>query len=271
MQYKEEDLKLLQKIEIEILAEVIRVCEENGIRYFTVGGTTLGAVRHSGFIPWDDDIDIGMLREDYEKFLAVAPSQLKEGYTLQSFAAEPAMPTYFAKVRKDGTLFVEEYAKDIPMHQGVFLDVMPYDRIPEDPEERERYRKRTDFWEQLYIAKTIKTTSVPHAKHKKIKNAFRALLHGLLHPVSKEWLYRRLDTELRAYNHSDSRLFSTRGQRALECREEDLFPLTAHSFENLTVMLPHNADKVLRTQYGDYMRLPPEDKRYSHRPVELKL
>ena len=130
MQYRNEDLIKLQKAETEILSEVIRVCDENGITYFAVGGTALGAVRHSGFIPWDDDVDIGMLREDYERFLKIAPEKLKKGYTLCSAESEPNMPSYFAKVRKDGTVFKEESSKNIKMHHGIFLDVMPYDKIP---------------------------------------------------------------------------------------------------------------------------------------------
>ena len=93
MEYSREDLKKVQKIEMQILEEVIRVCDENGITYFTIGGTTLGVIRHKDFIPWDDDIDIGMLRSDYEKFLRIAPYKLKQGYILQHFYREKEVPT----------------------------------------------------------------------------------------------------------------------------------------------------------------------------------
>ena len=130
--YTKEQLEKIHSTEVEILSEIIRVCSENDIPWFTVGGTTLGAVRHNGFIPWDDDIDIGMLREDYDKFLALAPSCLKEGYILQHFTVDKRTPTYFAKVRKDGTEFIEYSNHSLPIHHGVFVDIMPYDRIPED-------------------------------------------------------------------------------------------------------------------------------------------
>lgn len=271
MNYKPEELKRLQEVELDILIEIIRVCNENKITYFTVGGTTLGAIRHNGFIPWDDDIDIGMMRDDYERFLRIAPEKLREGYTLQSFYTEPSMPTYFAKVRKDGTLFVEEYAKDIDMHQGIYVDIMPYDKIPEDDRKRKKYRARIKLWNQLYIAKTIKTTSVPHAKNKTIKNTFRRLIHYIVSPISKKQWYEKLDQEMRKYNNTDSGLVSSRGLSIFECKIKDILPPVQHSFSGITVMIPNNYDKVLRVQYGDYMKLPPENKRYSHAPVKLKV
>ena len=271
MNYKPDELKKLQEIELDILTEIIRVCEENELTYFTVGGTTLGAIRHEGFIPWDDDIDIGMMRDDYETFLRIAPEKLKKGYTMQSFYTEPTMPTYFAKVRKDETLFVEEYAKDINMHQGVYVDIMPYDKIPEDEIDRKKYRDRIKVWNQLFIAKTIKTTSVPHAKNKALKNAFRKVIHVLVSPISKLQWYKKLDRELRRYNTSDSKMVSSRGLSVFECYIDDILPPVQHSFSGITVMIPNNYDKVLRVQYGDYMKLPPEDQRYSHAPVKLKV
>jgi lipopolysaccharide cholinephosphotransferase len=99
MKYTAEQLRMLQEVEYSILAEIIRVCESEKIPYFTVGGTTLGAIRHSAMIPWDDDIDIGMLRDDYEHFLKIAPQKLKSGFTLTYFATDKNAPTYFAKVR----------------------------------------------------------------------------------------------------------------------------------------------------------------------------
>ncbi len=271
MKYDDTQLKQLQRVELDILKEVIRVCEENDLTYFTVGGTTLGAIRHNGFIPWDDDIDIGMMREDYEKFLKIAPSKLSKGFTMQSFYTEPNMPTYFAKVRKDDTLFVEEYAKNVNMHQGIYIDIMPYDKIPEDLKERSRYRKKVQFWNQLFIAKTIAVTSVPYTKNKGYKNILRKIEHAAVAWVSKETLYHRLDSELRKYNETKSTMVSSRGLRVFETSIDDYFPLDDHVFETISVKVPRNVDTVLRTQYGDYMKLPPEEKRYSHAPIKLSL
>lgn len=272
MVYSESELQKLHQIELSILDEIIRICELNHLTYFSVGGTTLGAIRHNGFIPWDDDIDIGMLRDDYEQFLKIAPTQLKSGYVLQHFSTEKNMPTYFAKVRKDGTEFVENYFKDLKMHHGVFLDIMPFDYIPEDMEHRRKYRRSAQFWGQLYISKTLKTTcSTVPVKHRTLANISRGILHILLMPVSKNWLFNKLDHILSQYNHSGSRMVSSRGIPAFECMEKDILPVRKHKFETMEICIPTNADKVLTTQYGDYMQFPPEDQRVSHAPYRINL
>ena len=269
--YKDYELKKLQKTELEILCDVIRICDENNIQYFTVGGTTLGAIRHNGFIPWDDDIDIGMLREDYERFIRIAPQELKKGYTLSHFLYEPTSPTYYAKVRKDGTEFVEGYTRNIQMHHGIFIDIMPYDKIPENEVERRRYRKRVKIWNQLYIAKTVWTSTFLPSRHKMLLNCIRAFLHVLMAPVPKHYLYRKTDEAMRAYNESTSHTVSSRALPVFDCKIESLLPAVNHTFESINVKIPADADQVLKTQYGDYMKLPPLEKQYSHAPVYLKL
>lgn len=99
-------LRRVQLIELEIAKEVKRVCDENGIRYFLYRGTFLGAVRHKGFIPWDDDMDIGMLRSDYEKFCRIAPQKLDKAYCFQNWHTDQNYALPFGKVRKRNTVFV---------------------------------------------------------------------------------------------------------------------------------------------------------------------
>lgn len=106
MKYNLEDLKRVQRIELEILEEVIRVCNENNINYFLEAGTLLGAMRHSGFIPWDDDIDIGMLRSDYDKFMEIAPNKLTNGFTLQHFSNDKKTKL---SIRKNNSITLECY------------------------------------------------------------------------------------------------------------------------------------------------------------------
>lgn len=271
MEYKDEELRKLQTTELDILQDVIRVCEENGIQYFTVGGTTLGAIRHNGFIPWDDDIDIGMLRDDYEKFIRIAPEKLSKGYTISHFIYENTSPTYYAKVRKDGTEFIEDYTRNIKMHHGVFIDIMPYDAIPEHEEELKKYRRRVKFWNQLYIAKTVWTSTFLPSKHKALLNCIRAVLHVLMIPVSKQFLFKKTDESMRAWNSSDSKRVSSRALYMFDCDVDNLIPPVKHRFETIEVNIPANADQVLKIQYGDYMKLPPEEKRFSHAPIVLKL
>ncbi len=127
--YDDETLNKLHETLIELLDEFVRICKKHNLKYTLVAGTVLGAVRHSGFIPWDDDIDVGMLRPDYEKFLEVAPKELKDKYILDCFEQNKDYHLSFAKIKKNGTIFDEEAAHHMNNHKGIFLDVFPLDNV----------------------------------------------------------------------------------------------------------------------------------------------
>ena len=269
--YTEEDLAKLHAIELDILVEIIRICEENNLTYFTFAGTTLGVVRHKGFIPWDDDLDIGMLRQDYEKFIEIAPKSLKNGYFLQHFSTEKNTATYFSKVRKDGTEFVEEHTKDVDEHHGIWVDIMPFDAVSLNQAERKKHTRNITFWEQLFIAKSVWKASAFYGENKKwILTCVRTLLHILLLPIPRKVLFKKLDRVCRKLNDQPTGMYAFRGSVLSECFEDDLLPVEKAPFENIVVSVPRNCDKVLKTNYGDYMKLPPVEKRVGHLPYRLK-
>ncbi|MCD8124927.1 MAG: LicD family protein [Lachnospiraceae bacterium] len=122
-------LKELQKVQLECLDEIDRICKKHGIRYFLAGGTLLGAVRHQDIIPWDDDIDVMMLREDFEKFDAVAVQELDEKYFYQSNQTDPWYHSPFPKIRRQDSVFMTKYSERFPkMNQGIFVDIFVHDR-----------------------------------------------------------------------------------------------------------------------------------------------
>lgn len=269
MIYSSEQLKKLQKVEVEIVSEVIRICNKFNLDYFTVGGTTLGAIRHNGFIPWDDDIDIGLIRTDYDKFIKVAPNELRKEFVLQHYETEKATPTYHAKVMKKGTIFLEGYARNIDIEHGIFVDIMPFDKVPDDELLLSKYRKKVKLWHQLFIAKSTCKTSITNGKKKYIYTFIRTLLHIVSLPVSKEKIYRKLQSEITKFDNYETDYLSSRGLAVFECNKKDLFPTVDHTFETIVVKIPNNADLILKKQYGDYMKLPPEDKRIGHAPYKL--
>ncbi len=271
MRYDDKQLKAVQNTELEVLKEIIRVCEKNDLTYFTVGGTTLGAIRHNGFIPWDDDIDIGMMRDDYEKFIQIAPAELKKGYTLTHFIYDENVPTYFAKVRKDGTKFVEEYTENMDIHQGVFVDIFPYDNYPDDEALREKYKWKTKFWNQLFIAKSVDRITYNLNKNFRVLNIIRKTLHILMKPVPKSYLFEKTDRAFREYNDQTATMVISRGIDVFLNDIGDLLPPGEHDFETIKVKIPANPDRVLTLQYGDYMELPPEEDRYNHAPALLEV
>ena len=123
MQYEQNTLRRLQIAELGILEAIDRVCRENGIMYFIDSGTVLGARRHGGFIPWDDDIDLGMPRDDFERFLEVAPEALGERFCVTCSRTNPHQAALFGKVMLAGTRFVTDETEEAGFKQGVFVDI----------------------------------------------------------------------------------------------------------------------------------------------------
>ncbi len=135
----EEKYRKIQLIELEMLNEVDRICKKHGIRYYLCGGTLLGAVRHSGFIPWDDDLDIFFPRKDYIKFAEIAPKELPDTMFYQDWHNEFDYPYNFAKIRMNGTKFCQNEIQHLNMHQGIFIDIFPLDSVPVNEKERTKY------------------------------------------------------------------------------------------------------------------------------------
>ncbi len=127
----DKELRILQLTELDIMLEFDRICRKNDIKYYIIGGTLLGAVRHKGFIPWDDDADIAMLRADYERFLQVCENDLdKEKYYYHDRFRTEGYRWGFGKLRKKNTTFVRPTTEDMPYEQGVYIDLMPLDYVP---------------------------------------------------------------------------------------------------------------------------------------------
>ena len=180
-----EALKKLQETELDILLVIAAFCEERGIEWFMDSGTALGAMRHGGFIPWDDDIDIGMMRGDYERFIELAQDGLPAGYSLQTFDNNETFAGLFAKVYKEGTAFHTKETIEAGCDQGIFVDVFPYDVLAADAGQRARQLKTARTWQSasyLYHAKTI---TVPHkgfdGRRRAIRMPYRALSGARIH------------------------------------------------------------------------------------------
>ncbi|MBR5885622.1 MAG: LicD family protein, partial [Alistipes sp.] len=155
MKYNDNDLKQLHTFLYQILAEIDRVCKKHNIPYFIQGGSAIGAFYNKGIVPWDDDVDVGMTRENYNRFLEVAPTELGKEYFLEWFGTESNTPFYFAKVKMNNTLFVEQIWKDMDIHHGIFVDIFPYDRIPNNKHCEKLHRFAAKFWINCFMGKQI--------------------------------------------------------------------------------------------------------------------
>ena len=146
-------LRRLQLTELEILVEVDRVCRENNIKYCLGCGTLLGAIRHNGFIPWDDDVDVWMLRKDYERFCAVGVKALDDKYFFQNWFTDPYFNSAYGKIRKKGTRYVRVGQEKMKYKDGIYIDILPLDNLPDQYWSSWKMIVKAWFYRKLTYAK----------------------------------------------------------------------------------------------------------------------
>ena len=255
------DINKLKQAEVRILKVFIQVCETLNLKYYVLGGTMLGAVRHKGFIPWDDDIDVGMPREDYEIFLQKAQEFLPENYFVQTFETDPEWPANFAKIRNSDTTFIETSVKNRKINHGIYIDVFPLDWHEEDKLRLKVFNLKNT----IYRAAISKSFYFPKSKRKFKWYAVRILT-----------MFISVKTALKK---REKLLKSNKGRTLLAnyCGawgEKEIVPHTWYGegvdleFEGVKVKVPIEYDKWLTQVYGDYMKLPPEEKRVAHHFTE---
>lgn len=263
-------LRKVQMVQLEIAKEIKRVCEENDIRYFLADGSFLGAVRHQGFIPWDDDMDMGMMRSDYEKFCRIAPEKLKPEYCLQTWYTDPNYGLPFGKVVKRGTVYLENKKSRKLRENGFYVDIFPFDYVPEDPMSREQLAAKLL---SIYRVKLMKSGYKPWMEENRIvwKKRIGYLYYQLKALfVSQRELAKGYDAL--AVSPCDSTMVCEQSAlpRPDYYRSAWIGELADYTFEGETFKGPKEYDKFLTALYGDYMQLPPEDQRENrHQIVEI--
>lgn len=259
----------LQKGILNIWIEFDRVCKKLDIPYIAMGGTLLGAIRHQGFIPWDDDMDVGMLRKDYERFLKEAPKEFDSRYFVQDHSTDPDYYFPFIKIRDNETTAIEWVTQKGKFNQGLWLDIFPFDALPE----KEVSVKDTKKFKKL--VNRIAAHYNPPAKStlRKILKPFKHFLLFLRYP-SLEKVYRELNDIISRYNDKgfDEGLFAWIPDKVSMRFPMSIFDkLTTADFEGHKIPVSVDAVKMLEIQYGDWEKLPPENQRYTHPMYKLDL
>lgn len=273
MKYDKKDLARLHGELLDIMAEIIRVCEVCGIPYFIQGGTAIGALFNKGIVPWDDDIDIGMTRADYERFLQLAPQHLRPQYFLEWFGTERNTPFYFAKVKKNGTLFVEEMFRNMDIHHGIFVDIFPYDRIPDNKWLERLHRFRSRFWINCFIGKQIwlwrwcGRCEIDEPLPKSFVGCLAVRVVCSL--LSRERIYAKMCRVLGAYNGRDCKRVNIVRMPKDQIPRADIENPVMMPFGGMTVRAPRNIESYLRHHYPNLRPELPEEEQINHAPYRL--
>lgn len=241
-----------QEVLIELLVEFNRICRTHHIPYIVMCGTALGAVRHKGIIPWDDDLDVSMLRSDYERFIKIAPEELKDQYYLQA-EGSAHWTMNFSKLRKNNTTYLEKYhPKDNKTHQGIYIDIFPCDNASD----KEWIRRLQFYASRIALAKSLwKRGYETDSLKKKIFMVFCCLLPAK--PFLKlAMLKKRTDSEcVQTFLACTSRYKKGIYKRTWFTENIEM------DFENMKVPVSAHYDELLTVLYGDYMQLPSEEER----------
>lgn len=269
--YTDLSLRDAQMLMVDILKDVHDICERHDLKYFLDAGTLLGAVRHKGFIPWDDDMDIGMLREDYEKFIEIAKKELPDHLFLQTFETDDKYDIYQVpcKIRYNGTILIEKgISENSEMHNGVYIDVFPYDSLPKSKfiykiQRMLSYNVLKSFIRIREIPDNLTfKNEITHTFYKIIIKAFpykrRKKFFDFLvkwNDVNSPYMGYGLDTVWSEYIY----------------KKEDYFNLEKLEFEGNYFYGPKNYHAILTQLYGDYMILPKEEDRQWHAKEIKKL
>ena len=278
MEYGKEELRRLQLAELKILKEVAALCDRNNLTWFLEGGSALGAVRHGGFIPWDDDIDAGMPRADYDKFLEIAREGLPDWLRLDNPENKTSMACTFSKVCWVGTVFETEETKAAGYDQGIFIDIFPYDKVSSNRKTRRKQLRIASEAVRLKYLYFSPRVSVPHdGLLGSAEKLFCALAHMLLKRFSSaKAINMKFQKSVFMVSNTDAPfcdgdLVTTLSFPYINpLKFEDLVPCKMVEFEGNAFPVPRDVNRYLSNLYGDdWSVIPPKEKQKNHAPTTL--
>ena len=247
------EMKKVWAVQIDLLEQVKKICINHGVMYFADSGTLIGAIRHKGYIPWDDDIDLVMMRNDYNKFMEYAKSELEFPYFLQTVYTDKDIMRAHAQLRNSKTTGYMPYEKNRPYNKGIFIDIFPLDVIPEDPQLKKFSLKIKFKWKLLnYLIKYKynKKNIVSWAKH-------YLIVKPLTLWMDYKILYAKYERLCSQYNNSEfnrvSYIAYSHGKKKHIWNKEWFDSAKEVDFEFTKIDIPVGYNERLKTEYGDYM------------------
>ncbi len=268
----EYDIKM-QQVYLDIWKEFDRVAKKHGLTYYLYNGTLIGAVRHKGFIPWDDDFDIAMPRKDYDRLQYELSKEFNEPYFFQSILSDPTHFGGLNRLRKSDTTMILRFDYGHPCNNGVYMDIYPIDNLPDDDKKRKKLIFQAILFRQLFYFHVYGTIK-PETKIYKMgikQYGVKALSKLLFMLFDEKKIYNYFQKKLGAYKDVPCKQVSTisvHGKRKNNIWfSEDVNNVTYVDFEEYKMPIPVGWDRCMKLRYGDYMKLPPVEQR---KPIHSK-
>lgn len=244
---------------LDLILEFDKICKKHNLRYYLDGGSLLGAIRHNGFIPWDDDFDVVMPRVDYEKFIQLG-DEFKSPYFLQTPLSDPESFYSYAKLRNSNTTGIAEMFKYQNFNHGIWMTIFPLDKFSLDERCEDAYSK---ICQLTYDNSTYMRMKNPNLDE---KNQLRVKNYSGRNPFNTYLEIQRLASQ---FNGEETDYWGTLTITIREFKRKALprkayEPTCYHRFENMELPIPFDFEKVLTLEYGDYMKLPSNEDRYGH-------
>ena len=270
----DKQIKTIQKVDLLLLQEFDRICRKLDIGYFICGGSMLGYVRHGGFIPWDDDIDVGLLRADYDRFLAEGGKELSDRFFLQTRESDPEIPYLFSKIRMNDTEYITEYNENRNFHKGICLDLFPFDFLPDDEQEQKNFLAQVNVCVRRHNKACNKQIAEP-VYDEKPKTFEDWMWRTVAHAHRQLWRLVSIKKTQKKYISVATRYNAVAKERGLKTvasfvptytyvNLDDLLPYQDISFEGVSAKVPAKPEVFLEMQYHDFMSLPPLHQQLGH-------
>ena len=272
--YKKSDVtQYIQTVDMDIMISLKNVLEQHGLKYFLIAGSVLGAVRHEGFIPWDDDVDFGMPRKDYEQFIQNMNKWLPEGFHAENYHTNDSYKYYITRVYNDNAPIKELRGEGGGTATNVSIDIFPFDGTPENKIVRLFFIKQIMVWRML--ASFANRNNIDTKRSRGLIEKLLINVANLIRIdrfVNSSTFYQIIDKKLKKYKYEESKYV---GSLMGAYREKEIVqrtwiePLKTYKFENQEFLGPGDFDSYLTHMYGDYLKVPPYEKIIEKKHFEL--
>jgi len=267
-EYNQEFIDKLHRAQLENLRFFADLCEKNNLNWFLCYGSLIGAVRHGGFIPWDDDFDVAMLRPDYDKFIEIAHKEQSDDFEVLCVKYEKTYQRPFARVQLKGTTYIEPSMEGADTKEGIYIDVFVLDRVPADEEKAASFMKKTAFWQIVFGAMMIEKPQILESgdeiEAKKRKQWKFIHEFGRITHFPKRMLFTIFEKKATKYKDTyTGKVACIKGSSTAIQEENWCINTIPWYFEGIKVRIPAEFDSMLHHIYGNYRKI----KKYNHNPV----